>query len=410
MSSERRLYSLDDTGWDESRKRWAVGVALPVVAADASRAEASMPGDSREDWPASVVEAAQRLDRFLTEDDRASWSFRTGEQSIDDEQTRQDFVTVAPFSYSVALWAAGGERIANVTDRCVVIALTDGERAHLSAAVGSSRVVELQQMLIESLRSGDVRTFRFQHCIESVGPLERQSLLELTKDEDPSIRAQVTMDLVYLTDCEDPEEDILRRLIALTTDADLRVRDFACFVLGTQMRGVDTPEIRDALYARLDDIDTEARCEALVGLAYRRDPRVVPFIRAALTRANDDVWRLELVAAGALGDPSLHPLVLTHQSGWSDPHSAIIADVARRLTDPGGLGDDLVTGVADSLIGPESDHGQTGGHSWWDIALETLEMAPHRRRELYQAIAERLQEDEAALARLNATWLSGDLS
>lgn len=400
MSGERRLYSLDDDGWDESRKRWAVGAALPLVAADATHAEASLPWGSREDWPASVHEAAQRLDRFLTEEERASRCFSIGRLSIDDEQMRQDFVTVAPFSYSVALWR-DGERLAHVTDSCLVIALTDGECTHLSEAVGPSRVMELQQMLIESIRSREVHSFRFQHGIESIGPTERQCLLELTKDEDPSVRARVTMDLVFITDCDEPDEDIVRRLAELTTDADLRVRDHACFVLGTQMRNVDTPEIREALYARLEDIDTDARCEALVGLAYRRDPRVLPFVRAALSR--DDVWRLELIAAAALGDPSLHPLVLGHQIGWSDPDSVRIADLARRLTDPDGFGDDLLSGLVESLRGPDRHGAQAGEDIWWHTAYEAMEIAPYRSRELYEALAQRLQNDVAALARLDAT-------
>lgn len=79
---------------------------------------------------------------------------------------------------------------------------------------------------------------------------------------------------------------------------------------------------------------------ALLGLAYRHDPRAFPRVRAALSRPSGDLWRLELVAAGALGDPRLHPLVLRHLDGW-DEEDSLVTDAVRRLTDPAGPGADL---------------------------------------------------------------------
>ena len=99
--------------------------------------------------------------------------------------------------------------------------------------------------------------------------------------------------------------------------------------------------IRDALAARIDDSDVETRCEALLGLAYRQDLRALPYVRDALALANGDVWMLELRAAGALGDPSLHPLVNQHLDGWNDPDAAVI-DGVYRLTDPAGIGLDVL--------------------------------------------------------------------
>jgi HEAT repeat protein len=61
-------------------------------------------------------------------------------------------------------------------------------------------------------------------------------------------------------------------LIALSADLDGGVRDWATFALGMQIDR-DTPELRDALAARLDDTNEDARAEAVRGLARRGDER-----------------------------------------------------------------------------------------------------------------------------------------
>lgn len=68
-------------------------------------------------------------------------------------------------------------------------------------------------------------------------------------------------------------------LIHMTTDPAVEVRDWATFGLGT-MINADTPAIRAALVARLEDEDLTVRGEALVGLAIRQDRRVIePLLR-----------------------------------------------------------------------------------------------------------------------------------
>jgi HEAT repeat protein len=61
-------------------------------------------------------------------------------------------------------------------------------------------------------------------------------------------------------------------LILLSADEDAHVRDWATFGLGAQT-DVDTPEVRHALAARLDDEDEDTRAEAFSGLSRRGDPR-----------------------------------------------------------------------------------------------------------------------------------------
>ena len=70
-------------------------------------------------------------------------------------------------------------------------------------------------------------------------------------------------------------------LLRLMLDEDCDVRDWATFGIGDMGSG-DTQEIRDALFERLDDIDSNTRLEAMIGLAKRKDLRVLPALFKAL--------------------------------------------------------------------------------------------------------------------------------
>ncbi|WP_067699824.1 HEAT repeat domain-containing protein [Actinoplanes awajinensis] len=100
----------------------------------------------------------------------------------------------------------------------------------------------------------------------------------------------------------------LTTLIRLTTDTDPEVRNWATFGLARQT-DADTPELRAALAARLDDED-EIRYEAISGLALRDDDRAVEPMLQALTAAKngDSGWDLTEVlhrTAARTGDPRL---------------------------------------------------------------------------------------------------------
>jgi HEAT repeat protein len=70
-------------------------------------------------------------------------------------------------------------------------------------------------------------------------------------------------------------------LLAMMEDADGKVRDWATFGLGV-LGDVDSAQIRDALFRRLDDSNEDVREEALVGLAKRHDTRSLPMLIDAL--------------------------------------------------------------------------------------------------------------------------------
>ena len=121
----------------------------------------------------------------------------------------------------------------------------------------------------------------------------------------------------------------LDALIALSADPDDEVRNWATFGLGSQATS-DTPALRDALVARLEDAHAEVRGEALVGLAERKDPRVLEALRRELQGPN--VSGLAVGAAEALGDVSLLPLVLPlRRPGGDRSFNALVAEAIAAL-------------------------------------------------------------------------------
>jgi HEAT repeat protein len=106
----------------------------------------------------------------------------------------------------------------------------------------------------------------------------------------------------------------IRSLIELSTDKDEDVRNWATFGLGSMIE-TDTPEIREALFARIADANDETRGEALVGLARRKDGRVFDPLVEELT--SESIGILALEAAEELGDSRLVPSLLELQVSWA---------------------------------------------------------------------------------------------
>jgi len=126
-------------------------------------------------------------------------------------------------------------------------------------------------------------------------------------------------------------------LIELSRDEDDEVRDWATFGLGS-MIDTDTPEIREALVSRLEDRNDDARGEALVGLARRKDERVIEPLIRELTSEN--VGLLALEAAEEVASHRLLPSLLLLKEAWSedqDRHTGRLDDALRSCSPMQGL-------------------------------------------------------------------------
>jgi HEAT repeats len=253
--------------------------------------------------------------------------------------------------------------------------------------------------VVDQVVRGDTHTAKFYDALTAASPSELVGIVGLHRHADPIVRRSVAAVLPFLVEVDDAPRDVADALIALTTDVDDRVRDYACFGLGQQCRELDSAAIRDALAARMDDSDVETRCEALLGLAYRHDPRALSYVREALARPDGNVWMLELQAAGAFGDPSLHRLVAEHLEGWDESDAAVV-DAVYRLTDPAGIGLDVLGGVGE--LYRRRAHGEPDGTNlgWWHRMETMLDIAPDRAADFLRAVAALLADDPAATEQL----------
>lgn len=128
-------------------------------------------------------------------------------------------------------------------------------------------------------------------------PRAVEPLVGLSGHADAHVRYAVVTSL-----CGQDDPQAIAAMIACSSDPDRDVRNWATFGLGAQI-DTDTPAIREALFARLDEEDDEIRGEAIVGLARRGDLRVLaPFLKE-LNSAEPEVlneWILTHDAAEAL--------------------------------------------------------------------------------------------------------------
>ena len=137
-------------------------------------------------------------------------------------------------------------------------------------------------------------------------------LLSLATHADGDVRLAATQGLGgAMCEIEDPAG--VAALLVLSRDEDAEVRDWATFQIA-QLEA-DSDEIRSALWERVQDTDTDADGEALVGLARRKDSAVRRILAARLKEGN--AGNLIVEAAAELGDPALYPLLVRlAERGW----------------------------------------------------------------------------------------------
>jgi HEAT repeat protein len=146
-------------------------------------------------------------------------------------------------------------------------------------------------------------------------------LLQLSKHPDARVREGVVNGLTGLT-----EPGAVSALITLSADENSTVRDWAVFGLGTQIE-LDTPEIREALWARRNDSHNEAWHEALVGLAHRRDPRIHKLLLLELDR--DELSVLVLEAIEEMPSAAFLPALYDWRGALHDPWNPLETAIAK---------------------------------------------------------------------------------
>ncbi len=127
-------------------------------------------------------------------------------------------------------------------------------------------------------------------------PLALPVMIKFATHSNQQIRFQVA---VALGRYSEPES--IETLLRLATDSVDEVRNWATFSIGT-MHEADSPEIRAMLWTNLQDQSEDVRGEALVGLARRKDERIVPVLHELLD-ANCRVF--ELMASELIASPQL---------------------------------------------------------------------------------------------------------
>lgn len=127
----------------------------------------------------------------------------------------------------------------------------------------------------------------------------------------------------------------IEALIVLSRDHEGYVRDWATFGLGTQL-DLDTPEIREALFARLEDPDDDARGEAFVGLASRHDRRVVAALQKELTSKN--VGTLAVEAAETIAAEELYGPLIALREWWDIDVELLESAIVACQREPGTCG------------------------------------------------------------------------
>ena len=105
----------------------------------------------------------------------------------------------------------------------------------------------------------------------------------------------------------------IETLIQLSNDTCDHVRDWAIFSLGTLIE-IDTPQIREALAARLHDPHDDTRAEAIVGLAQRKDFRVVAALKSELD--SDCIGTLVIEAAELIASDELYSQLVDLREWW----------------------------------------------------------------------------------------------
>lgn len=138
-------------------------------------------------------------------------------------------------------------------------------------------------------------------------PRSVEPLARLASHPDPEVRCGVAYALGNVT--EHPLA--MRTLIDMSTDCHGPVRSTATFALA--LADYADREVTNALRQRVRDEDPEVRGDALLGLAYRKEPDVVDLLERELSGEQFDDGAVK--AAEAASDLRLLPILLKLRAG-----------------------------------------------------------------------------------------------
>ncbi|GAA2641978.1 ankyrin repeat domain-containing protein [Streptomyces vastus] len=163
---------------------------------------------------------------------------------------------------------------------------TEGRRAQDEAAV---RPYAAQSVpLLRELARGAEEPPTLRSVVAALGqhqdPTALPEILRHAGHQDTGVRRAVAVALCGLVPASHTEG--VARLVALAGDADRDVRNWATTALA--VLDTDTPALRDALAALLDDPDPEVVAEAARGLAVRQDPRAIGALERLLAESKPD--------------------------------------------------------------------------------------------------------------------------
>jgi len=172
--------------------------------------------------------------------------------------------------------------------------------AHIELPENVSKdAVEVVLLEVLALESDPKVLVRLAGALDSAGGEKSiPHLIALSRHSDPKVRIEAVCALMS----QEETQPVMTRLIELTQDPEGDVRNWATFALAKS--DVDTPELRQILLYRTRDENTDARGEAMCGLAYRGDARVVEPLLLSLA---GEPGYLSLMAARMIGDPRLYP-------------------------------------------------------------------------------------------------------
>jgi HEAT repeat protein len=268
---------------------------------------------------ASVGSIVLGEDMMMTPDDQSIPAFIAAALALDsDDDARWDAVWALQKRADDAVFAAAAGLIASDDARereLGVDILAQGQVAHKPLR---ERAIPLLLALAAREEAPPVTAslcYAFGH-LHDPGTIDAVRAWVGHPDED--VRYAVVHGLSRY---EDPRA--IEALIQLSADVDSDVRDWATFGLGSQI-ATDTPAIRAALRARLDDPDVATCTEAVAGLAKRCEPGVLPALRVLF--ADTEASPLPLEAALALADPAYRGALTTLANAWE--RGEVLATVA----------------------------------------------------------------------------------